>query len=78
MIIDSHAHAGVRSELDWDFASVAEHRAYDQRLLWTRLNIGRKLEVRRWEDDSVVEDGWETLWDPRRIRIAGRAGATST
>ena len=65
MIIDSHAHAGVRSELDWDFASVAEHRAYDQRLLWTRLNIGRKLEVRRWEDDSVVEDGWETLWDPR-------------
>ena len=48
MIIDSHAHAGIRSELDWDFASVAEHRAYDQRLLWTRLNIGRKLEVRRW------------------------------
>ena len=65
MIIDSHAHAGVRSELDWDFASVAEHRAYDQRLLWTRLNIGRKLEVRRWDDDSLVEDGWETLWDPR-------------
>ena len=41
MIIDSHAHAGVRSEVDWDFSSLSEHRAYDQRLLWTRLNIGR-------------------------------------
>ena len=47
------------------FASVAEHRAYDQRLLWTRLNIGRKLEVRRWDDDSLVEDGWKTVWDAR-------------
>ena len=65
MIIDSHAHAGVRSEGDWDFNSVAAHRAYDQRLLWTRLNIGRRLEVRRWDDDTVVEDGWQTIWDPR-------------
>ena len=77
MIIDSHAHAGVRSELDWDFASVAEHRAYDQRLLWTRLNIGRKLEVRRWEDDRVVETGGRRCGTPA-TRIAGKAGARST
>lgn len=58
MIIDSHTHAGVRCEADWDFESLAEHRRHDQRLL-----VASRCQVRKLKDDSVVEEGWKTLWD---------------
>jgi len=56
MIIDNHAHVGIREKTDWD--SYEDHMRYSQReLYWSRG------EIRRVEDNSIVEDGWKTLWD---------------
>jgi predicted TIM-barrel fold metal-dependent hydrolase len=63
MIIDSHAHVSVRSQADWDLDSDAEVMKYCHQRFIARPHV----EVRRIGDDSVVEDGWKTLWDPERL-----------
>ncbi len=56
MIIDNHAHVGVRKETDFD--SYEDHMRNLQRLRYLRPR-----EVRRVEDDSIVKDGRKTLWN---------------
>ena len=58
MIIDGHTHASARCEADWDFLGVAEHMKHEQRIL-----TGMRCKVKKMKDDSVVKDGWKTLWD---------------
>ena len=63
MIIDSHSHVSVRSEADWDlddWAATAKH--------CFQRNLARpSQEIRRVADDTVVADGWKTLWDEDRL-----------
>ena len=63
MIIDSHTHVSVRCEADWDLDSSAATVKY-----CFQRNLARPhIEVRRLADDSVVADGWKTLWDEHRL-----------
>ena len=62
MIIDSHTHASVRCEADWDLDGTAAKMKY-----CFQRNLARPhVEVRRLADDALVPDGWKTLWDERR------------
>ena len=63
MIIDSHTHVSVRSEADWDLDSAADVAKY----CFQRILARPHVEVRRLADDSVVPDGWKTLWDENRL-----------
>ena len=63
MTIDSHTHVSVRCEADWDLDSSAATMKY-----CFQRNLARPhIEVRRLADDSVVADGWKTLWDEHRL-----------